>query len=102
MSGEQRIDPEVLRDLAPHFETRAGTVLNRATTLVQGTPQALAYPAFSTIGIPLAAAYTESMFYMLANLDTKGTDLMHFRTNLETTADNWAEAEECSTVDAEG
>ena len=102
MSGEERVDPTALRAKAPDFESEVGAALERANTHLQGAPREVAFPAFSMVGGFMAAAYVEALNYTLADLDTKQTLLMEFRSRLETTATTWETAEQASTVETGG
>lgn len=97
--SEERVDPVVLRGKAGDFETEVGQPLNRAATLLEGAPRAVAFPAFSMVGGFLAAAHAEALNYTFADLDTKANLMSEFRSALEATASIWEQAEEASTVE---
>lgn len=93
-----QVDPEQLRTTAGRLGTDVLPEVNRANQHLQGAPRAVAFPAFSTIGFALAAAYVESLNFVLADMDTKQTNLDDYERTLRTDAANYRAADDASTV----
>jgi hypothetical protein len=95
------VDTDALRRYGSQFETEVRAKLEAAGTALQEA-QAIQYTNFTTVHIPLAAVYVEAWNFHNRDLETKRQTATDFKDRLDTTAAQWEQAEEASTIRQEG
>ncbi|MDT0202319.1 hypothetical protein [Nocardioides sp. AE5] len=93
-----RVDPAALRDLAPQWTNAVEPHLDRAIREVAKT-ELVHFANFTVVAPSLASTHVVVENFMQRELERKSNDVADFNSRLVTTADNWCDAEEASTVE---
>jgi hypothetical protein len=94
-----RITPSDLRQEAKKFESAVGSALADAAALLESSEaQSVEYANFTAVHPALASVYAEALHFFSRDIASKRETALEYRTRLETTADNWQEAEDSSNV----
>lgn len=96
-----RVDPQLLLDLAPRWSSEVATALDRAIIEVARTEQV--HSANFTIVAPaLASVHVVAENYFQRQIGANVENAEEFATRLEATATAWDEAEEQNRLNHEG
>ena len=95
--GVQRsADPETIKKLGADLTDRAGPILETAHQKAGNI--SVNFPAFGVLGLPLNMAHEQVKSYAQSYLASGRNQLDSWRTSLNQSANNWANAEDSSTV----
>jgi hypothetical protein len=92
-----RIEPQPVRDLAARFENEVGGSIAEAKTDLS-LAEGISSDNFTALHKSLAIAYVEAWNYHWQDLDTKHSTATEFAFRLNTTVENWEDADQASDV----